>query len=187
MSLSAFSAMAVSVATSSSVQLKTSPVGEKPIGDSSTTSSSSRRLRMPSASILRTSPVCLKSTPFTTPTGFAVTKFPEDTRMSAPHMGLLASSIDSSASISTRTMPLASFTQASALSSVTRRPPTYTGVTPCWRICSSICGRVPWTSTTRTSRLTRTLMSWVSCWNSPSASTSPPKAITNVAPPHWWI
>ena len=41
--------------------------------------------------------------------------------MSAPHMGLLASSIDSSASISTRTMPLASFTQASAWSSVTRR------------------------------------------------------------------
>ena len=76
---------------------------------------------MPSASILRTSPVCWKSTPFTTPTGLAVTKLPDDTRMSAPHMGLLASSIDRSASISTRTMPLASFTQASARSSVTRR------------------------------------------------------------------
>ena len=79
---------------------------------------------MPSASILRTSPVWPKSTPSTTPTGFAVTKLPEETRMSAPHMGLLASSIESSASISTRTMPLASFTHASAFASVTRRLPT---------------------------------------------------------------
>src|SRR4051812_15113467 len=30
-------------------------------------------------------------------------------------------------------------------------------------------------------------MSWVSCWNSPSASTSPPNAITNVAPPQRWM
>ena len=47
--------------------------------------------------------------------------------------------------------------------------------------------RVPCTSTTRTSRLTRTLMSCVSCWNSPSARTSPPKAMTNVAPPQRWM
>ncbi len=44
--------------------------------------------------------------------------------MSAPHMGLLASSMESSASISTRTMPFASFTHASARSSVTRRAPS---------------------------------------------------------------
>src|SRR4051812_11457855 len=30
-------------------------------------------------------------------------------------------------------------------------------------------------------------MSCVSCWNSLSASTSPPKAITNVAPPQRWM
>src|SRR4051812_48622875 len=30
-------------------------------------------------------------------------------------------------------------------------------------------------------------MSCVSCWNSPSASTSPPNAITKVAPPQRWM
>ena len=74
-------------------------------------------------------------------------KFPLATRMSAPAMGEFGSPIDRSASISTRSRPLASLAHASAKSSVTR--------TPLWKRLrrrrsfsfSSICGRAPCTST----------------------------------------
>ncbi len=54
------------------------------------------------------------STPSTTPTGWATTKLPPETRMVALAMGELGSPMDSSASISMRSRPLASFTSASA-------------------------------------------------------------------------
>ena len=52
----------------------------------------------------------------------AVTKLPEATRSRAPAMGELGNPIESSASISTRTVPAASLTQARAGPSVTRSP-----------------------------------------------------------------
>ena len=64
------------------------------------------------------------STPSTTPRGRAVTKLPDATRMSALAIGEFGSPIDSNASISTRSWPLACFTLASAVSSVTRHPRT---------------------------------------------------------------
>ena len=50
----------------------------------------------------------MKSTPSTTPIGLAVMKLPLATRMSAPAIGELGSPIESAASISTRSRPLAS-------------------------------------------------------------------------------
>jgi len=49
-------------------------------------------------------------------------KLPLATRMSAPAIGELGNPIESSASISTLSLPLASIAQASATSSVMRRP-----------------------------------------------------------------
>ncbi len=99
-SLSAFSAVATEVATSSMVRLKASPVGEKPKGESSTSEPWSRVLRMPSTSTLRTSPELWKSTPSTMPTGRAVMKLPEITRTVAPDMGVLGKPWLNAASIS---------------------------------------------------------------------------------------
>ena len=65
-----------------------------------------------------------KSTPSRIPSGRAVTKFPDATRMRAPSMGELGSPIESSASTSVRTEPAASTTASSAALSVTRTPST---------------------------------------------------------------
>jgi hypothetical protein len=59
-SLSACSAMATLVATSSIVRLKASPVGEKPNGDSSTMAPKSSVRVMPATSTLRTRPGVLE-------------------------------------------------------------------------------------------------------------------------------
>ena len=58
----------------------------------------------------RTLPVCWKSTPSTTPIGWAVTKLPEHTRIHEPCIGELGRPIESSASICARNEPAASFT-----------------------------------------------------------------------------
>ncbi len=52
------------------------------------------------ASILRTRPVCMKSTPSTMPTGRAVTKLPDMTLTEAPAIGVLGSPSENAASIS---------------------------------------------------------------------------------------
>ncbi len=187
MSFSALSATAAAAATSSSARLNTSPVGEYPSGDSSTSSLSSSRFWMACASTLRTSPVCMKSTPSTTPIGLAVMKFPLATRMSAPAIGEFGSPIDSSASISTRSRPLASLALARAKSSVTR--------TPLWKrlrrrrsfSLSSICGRTPCTSTSFTPSAASRFRSCARSTKRPSATTSPPNAMTKVLPRKAWI
>jgi hypothetical protein len=99
-SLSACSAMATLVATSSIVRLKASPVGEKPNGDSSTSAPMSSVRWMPATSTLRTRPECWKSTPSTMPTGRAVMKLPEITRTVEPAMGVLGRPWLNAASIS---------------------------------------------------------------------------------------
>ena len=58
------------------------------------------------------------------PSGLAVTKLPDATWMRAPAMGELARPMESSASISTRTVPAASLTQVRAVVSVIRKPLT---------------------------------------------------------------
>ena len=121
-SLSACSATAVDVATSSIVRLKASPVGEKPNGDSSTTAPMSIALRMADASTLRTTPLCMKSTPSTMPTGRAVRKLPDTTRTVALAIGVLGRPCENAASISKRSWPAASCAQSSATSSVMRTP-----------------------------------------------------------------
>ena len=138
---------------------------------------------MPVASTLRTSPVCMRSTPSTTPIGLAVTKLPLATRMSAPAIGEFGSPIDSSASISTRMRPLASLAQDSAMSSVTRRPlAKRERCFSCFRR-ASICGRAPCTSTSRTPTLASRLRSWIRARNfARSSTTSLPKAMTKVRP-----
>ena len=57
-SLSASSAEATEVATSSMVRLKASPVGEKPKGESKTIEPRFKVCTMPATSTLRTSPEC---------------------------------------------------------------------------------------------------------------------------------
>ncbi len=99
-SLSACSSLATLVATSSMFRLKASPVGEKPKGDSNTSAPMSSDRMMPATSTLRTRPVCLKSTPSTTPTGRAVRKLPEMTRTVEPAMGVFGSPWLKAASIS---------------------------------------------------------------------------------------
>ena len=81
--------MATDVATSSMVKLKASPVGENPNGESNTMEPIFKVCTMPATSTLRTKPECWKSTPSTMPTGLAVMKFPEITRMVAPAIGVL--------------------------------------------------------------------------------------------------
>ena len=102
MSLSACKATAVLVATSSIVRLKASPVGEKPKGDSSTIAPVSMARWMAPASTRRTTPLCMKSTPSTIPTGRAVRKLPEITRTVELAMGVLGRPWEKAASISKR-------------------------------------------------------------------------------------
>jgi len=92
--------MAVLAATSSMLRLNASPVGEKPKGESITSEPESMARRIPIASILRTSPVCWKSTPSTMPTGRAVMKLPDTTRIWLPAIGVLGSPCENAASIS---------------------------------------------------------------------------------------
>ena len=88
----------------------------------STMSPSSRRWRIASVSTRRTSPVSSMSTPSTMPSGFAVMKLPDDTRIRAPAIGEFAMPSESSASIRLRTCPPASRTQSIVSASVMRRP-----------------------------------------------------------------
>ena len=121
-SLSACSAIAVLVATSSIVRLNASPVGEKPNGDSSTIAPMSIARRIATASTLRTTPLCMKSTPSTTPTGRAVRKLPETTRTMALAIGVFGRPCENAASISKRSWPAASWALSSATASVMRMP-----------------------------------------------------------------
>ena len=121
-SLSAWSAIAVLVATSSIVRLNASPVGEKPNGDSSTIAPMSIARRIAAASTLRTTPLCMKSTPSTTPTGRAVRKLPETTRTIALAIGVFGRPCENAASISKRSWPAASWALSSATASVMRMP-----------------------------------------------------------------
>ena len=99
-SLSAWSAIATLVATSSIVRLKASPVGEKPNGDSSTIAPKSSVRRMPATSTLRTSPDAGSRRRRRTPTGRAVMKLPEITRTVEPAIGVLGRPWLKAASIS---------------------------------------------------------------------------------------
>ena len=121
-SLSACSAIAVAVATSSIVRLKASPVGEKPKGLSSTSAPMSMARRMVGPSTRRTTPECMKSTPSTMPTGRAVRKLPETTRTVALAIGVLGRPCENAASISKRNWPAASCAQSRVTASVMRRP-----------------------------------------------------------------
>ena len=84
--------------------------------------SAARQDSIAAASTLRTAPVYCRSTPSSTPIGWAVMKLPDTVLIAAPAMGELGSPCDSSASSSTRSRPAASFTQVSATASVTRTP-----------------------------------------------------------------
>ena len=99
-SLSAWSAIATLVATSSIVRLNASPVGEKPNGEISTIAPWSSVRMMPATSTLRTRPECWKSTPSRMPTGRAVMKLPDITRTVDPAIGVLGSPMLNAASIS---------------------------------------------------------------------------------------
>jgi hypothetical protein len=112
----------VLVATSSIVRLNASPVGEKPNGESSSIAPMSIARRIAAASTLRTTPLCMKSTPSTTPTGRAVRKLPETTRTMALAIGVLGRPCENAASISKRSWPAASWALSSATGSVIRMP-----------------------------------------------------------------
>ncbi len=60
--------------------------------------------------------------PSRTPSGLAVMKLPDDTRMRAPAIGEFAMPSESNASMRARTWPLASSTQSIVSASVMRRP-----------------------------------------------------------------
>ncbi len=145
--MSARSAMAVLVATSSIVRLKASPVGEKPKGLSSTSAPMSMALRIAAASTRRTTPLCMKSTPSTMPTGRAVRKLPDTMRTVALAIGVLGRPCENAASISKRNCPAASCAQSSATASVMRCPWLKRGTLPLAASCSFTCGRKPCTST----------------------------------------
>ena len=113
--------MAVLVATSSIVRLKASPVGEKPKGLSSTSADAMAR-RMATASTRRTSPLCMKSTPSTIPTGRAVRKLPDTMRTVELAIGVFGRPCENAASISKRSCPAASCAASSAAASVMRKP-----------------------------------------------------------------
>ena len=75
-------------------------MGEKPKGEISTSAPVSSEWLMPAVSTLRTTPVCLKSTPSMMPMGRAVMKLPEITRTLLPAMGVLGRPWLKAASIS---------------------------------------------------------------------------------------
>ena len=111
------------VATSTAiVKLNASPVGEKPNGDSSTIAPVSIALRIAAPSTLRTTPLWMKSTPSTMPTGRAVRKLPDTTRTIALAIGVFGRPCENAASISKRSWPAASCAESSATASVMRRP-----------------------------------------------------------------
>ncbi len=186
-SLSAVRRTATCVATSSSDRLKISPVGEYPSGEISTMSPSSTRCWIASTSTRRTSPVSCMSTPSITPSGFAVMKLPLDTLMRAPAIGEFAIPSESIASMRLRTWPEASSTQSIVSASVTRRPNAYRFSMFCCARIASICGREPCTTTRWMPRLCSRLRSCTMPRNVSSATTSPPKAITNVLPRNAWM
>ena len=70
--------------------------------------------RIATASTLRTTPLCMKSTPSTTPTGRAVRKLPETTRTIALAIGVFGRPCENAASISKRSWPAASWALSSA-------------------------------------------------------------------------
>mmetsp|Transcript_12101 Transcript_12101/g.36739 ORF Transcript_12101/g.36739 Transcript_12101/m.36739 type:complete len:235 (+) Transcript_12101:667-1371(+) len=75
-SLSALSALEAFLATSNELQLSTSPLSVYPRLSKSTTWFCSMYWAIASAQMARTSPVCSKLTPSTTPLCVAITKFP---------------------------------------------------------------------------------------------------------------
>ena len=72
----------------------------------------SRQPEIACESTLRTDPVYWKSMPSYTPMGWAVMKLPETVLIAAPAIGEFGRPSDSSASISTRSTPTASFTHS---------------------------------------------------------------------------
>jgi hypothetical protein len=186
-SLSACSAVATEVATSSIARLKASPVGEKPNGDSSTMAPPSSERRMPATSTLRTTPVLLKSTPSMMPSGRAVMKLPEMTRTVEPAIGVLGSPWLKAASISKRSCPAASCAQSSATASVMRWPCEYCGAWPLAASCSLICGRKPCTSTSLTPMLWISARSVAMAASLPAAIASPTSPTTKVLPRCMWM
>ena len=181
-SLSACSATAVLVATSSIVRLKASPVGEKPKGDSSTIAPMSIARRMAAASTLRTRPLDWKSTPSTMPTGRAVRKLPDTTRTAALAIGVFGRPCEKAASISKRSWPAASWAQSSATASVMRRPWLKRSGWPLARSCSLTCGRKPCTSTSLMPMACRMERSCTNMFSLPAAISSPAIATTKVLP-----
>ena len=181
-SLSACKAIAVAVATFSIVRLKASPVGEKPKGDKSTMVPVSIARRMAGASTLRTTPLCMKSTPSTTPTGWAVRKLPEMTRTVALAMGVLGSPWEKAASISKRSCPAASCAASSAVASVMRRPLLKRSGCPFACSCSLTWGRKPWTNTMLMPMACRMARSCTKGLSLPAAIISPATATTKVSP-----
>ncbi len=186
-SLSALSAVAVLAATSSIDRLNACPVGEKPSGESSTILRLDSEYWIDSASILRTSPVCWKSTPLTIPTGRAVTKLPDTTEMRAPAIGVFGNPWLKAASISRRSSPEASLADSSAALSVTRTPSTNWVCTLRSASCSSTCGREPCTSTMRMPMACSRATSLTSAPRLPAWTSSPPKPITKVLSRKAWI
>ena len=79
-------------------------------------------LRMAAASTLRTTPLWMKSTPSTMPTGRAVRKLPDTTRTIAFAIGVFGRPCENAASISKRSCPAASCAESRATASVMRRP-----------------------------------------------------------------
>ena len=143
MSFSALSAAATLVATSSKVRLNASPVGEKPSGEISASALLASVKRSASASTLRTTPVCSKSTPSMMPIGRAVMKLPLMTRTLELAIGVLGRPCENAASMSSRISPAASLTHSSAAASVMRTPSLKRDDRPFKRSCSCTWGREP--------------------------------------------
>ena len=173
---------AACVATSSTFRLNASPVGENPSGDISTSASACSVRSIISVSILRTTPVCWKSTPSTMPTGRATTKLPLTTRILLLAIGVLGRPCENAASISSRIPPAASFTQASAAASVIRSPPENEVCSPLSCNCACTCGLDPCTSTNRMPSACSSDRSCTSAFKCPVSISSPSNATTKVRP-----
>jgi hypothetical protein len=181
-SLSACSAMAVEVATSSIERLKASPVGEKPKGLSSTRAPDSMKRRMAVWSTRRTRPLCMKSTPSTMPTGLAVRKLPDTTRTVELAIGVLGRPCENAASISKRSWPAASCAASSATGSVMRMPCEKRDTWPLAASCSVTWGRKPCTSTSLMPMACRMERSCTKVLSLPAAMASPARPTTKVLP-----
>ncbi len=174
--------MAVLVATSSIVRLKASPVGEKPKGLSSTSAPMSMARRMATASTRRTTPLCMKSTPSTMPTGRAVRKLPDTMRTVELAIGVFGRPCENAASISKRSWPAASCAASSATASVMRSPWLKRETWPLAASCSFTCGRKPCTSTSLMPIECRIARSCTKALSLPAAISSPAIATTKVLP-----